>query len=166
MIEDKKTQIITTKKKVKEDIKKLYFNNKNKSYALINIDNNILNSIIEGFKILPTNFLIIWKWIDSENIKFIENISDDLLLWIDFLITDNSTENIKKYTQNWICPIINSNHKLKELFSDFVAIDWIWNSFKYIDWNIWSMFYSLSRYLENYNFPYDNKNLVKNILLT
>jgi len=167
MSEDKNTKIITTKKKVKEEIKKIYFNNKNKVYWIINLSSKIdLQNLIFWLKILSVNFIILWVWNDENNIKFIKNLDDNLLEWLDFIITDDVLENIKKYTKKWICPIINSNHKLKELFNDFIPIEWIWNSYSYIDWNIWSIFYSLSRYLENYNFPYDNKNLIKNILLT
>jgi glycogen synthase len=30
--------------------------------------------------------------------------------------------------------------------------------------NKWEIFYALTKYLENYKFPYDNRNLVKNVL--
>jgi hypothetical protein len=38
------------------------------------------------------------------------------------------------------------------------------NSFYYEESNHWSIFYSIVRYMENYKFPFDNKNLIKNVL--
>ncbi len=166
-----KESIISAKKKTKENIKEIFFKeSKNKIYWIIKLKNiDKLDELLNWLEILPCNFIIIWKDIKTQNIVWIESIDklEELLyMWFDFVICDNSEKELKKFTSNWICPIINKNNMFKNYFSDFDAMSWRWNSFSYLDWNIWSIFYNISIYLENYKFPYDNKNLIKNILLT
>ena len=39
-----------------------------------------------------------------------------------------------------------------------------WNAYFYDESNKWSIFSSIVKYMENYTFPFDNKNLVKNVV--
>lgn len=149
---------------------KFWFLKKNKCIWLIKLnDKNLIIELRDAFVNLPVNFVIEIDWL-SENEQLWKNIiatwrlSDENLLWFDFLICDNNISWLKKYLEKWITPIISVNNPLKSILQDFDAMKNIWNSFLYEKENKWLIFQALIRYLENYKFPFDNKNLVKNIL--
>jgi len=164
------TTIISEKKKNSTLLKKQFnFWNKNKPiwYVCLN-DKNNLEFLLEWFFSLPCNFIIksdtpldISKY---ENIRITKNIQKDLMIGFDFLLCDNNEEWLKDYFKNWIVPIIPDNNYLSSILEEFNPIKNTWNSFVYKEWNNWSAFYALVRYLENYNFPFDNINLIKNVL--
>ena len=122
----------------------------------------------EWFSHLPINILFVndidlnsdLKW----NISFTNNLDKDLSLWFDFILVDNDFEWLNHYLSNWICPIIPKNNHLSSILKEFDPIKTKWNSYLYDDNNKWSIYYAVIRYLENYKFPQDNKNLVRNII--
>ena len=117
---------------------------------------------------LPVAFIIEMENIETEklwkNIVATSKVPESYLVWLDFVICDKDISSLKKYLENWITPIISQNNPLKSILKEFNPIKNEWNSFIYENENKWSIFYSLVRYLENYKFPFDNKNLVKNVL--
>ena len=83
---------------------------------------------------------------------------------VDFILTDNDFEELKEYLSLWIAPILPTNNYLWSLLAEFDPLKSEWNCYLYEEFNVWSMYYSTVRYLENFKFPYDNRNLVKNIV--
>lgn len=162
--------IFNEKKENKLKLKEKYsLLKKNNILWLIKIsDKNLIKDLRDAFLILPVNFIIEIEDIETENlgknIVATWKINDSLLLGFDFLICDNNISWLKKYLEKWITPIISVNNPLKSILQDFDAMKNIWNSFLYEKENKWLIFQALIRYLENYKFPFDNKNLVKNIL--
>jgi hypothetical protein len=65
-----------------------------------------------------------------------------------------------KYIKKWITPIVLKNKE----FIEFNPLKNEWNAFFYETLDKWSIFYTIVRYMENYKFPFDNKNLVTNLL--
>jgi hypothetical protein len=66
--------------------------------------------------------------------------------------------------QAWIVPIISSKNPLNSILKEFNPMRNEWNSYLFEQDDRWAIFYALVRYLENFKFPFDNKNLVKNVL--
>jgi len=160
--------IFAEKRKYSKLIKDFYwFKNKNKPNWLVIIDDfEKVKALTVWLSILPCDFVIKWEFDENkyENIYFSNSIKKDILKWYDFILTDNNIDWLKDYLNNYITPILPINNYLSQLFTEFNPINNVWNSYLYQDGNIWSMFYALVRYLENYKFPYDNRNLVKNLL--
>lgn len=146
-----------------------YFNNSNNKIVwLVYLDDEkMIKSILDGFFVLPANFVIKTN-IDfdekNENIVFLKDIKKDLLVWFDFIVCDNNLDSLKDYLKKWIVPIIPENNYMHSILSEFDPIKVEWNSYLYKEGNNFSLYYALVRFLENYKFPYDHRNLVKNIL--
>ena len=68
------------------------------------------------------------------------------------------------YIEKWITPIVLRKNNISTNLTEFNPLQNEWNSFFYEELNKWSIFYSIVRYMENFKFPFDNKNLVKNVL--
>lgn len=159
--------IFTIKNKYSKTLKDCFnFKNKNKPTWLIilNDDQNI-DFLLEGLEILSCDFVIkTQKEIEKKlNIISSKDIKKDLLLWFDFVVWDNDIENLQEYFKSWITPIVPQNNYLSSILKEFDPISSEWNSFVYTNNNKWSIYYAIIRYLENYKFPYDNRNLIKNI---
>lgn len=125
-------------------------------------DKKILKKLLKGFWELKTNFIVVTSEsfdVDKSNIVF---ISDNKFLdsGADFIICDDSMECVSGCLEKAITPItIEGNTVL----SQFDPMKNQGNSYLYDSVNEWSIFATLIRYLENYKFSFDNKNLVKNI---
>lgn len=160
--------ILRDKKNYANILKNHYFpTSKNKIHALITLsDQKIIDSFIEGLKILPVNFVILSDTLElnAENIVCVKSPKQDLLSGFDCILADGNFEGLNTYFTQGITPIVPENHYLKSILSEFEPIDGVGNSFFYQENNVWSMYYALIRYVENYKFPYDNRNLVKNVL--
>lgn len=148
---------------------KYWFLKKDKSIWLVKLsDKNLIKELRDAFINLPSSFIIEIENIETEklgkNIVATWKIPENYLIGFDFIICDKNISSLKKYLERWITPIISKNNPLKSILKDFDAMKNQWNSFIYEFENKWWIFYSLVRYLENYKFPFDNKNLVKNIL--
>jgi hypothetical protein len=140
---------------------------KNKINVLVAIqDKEKLDLFIQGLEQLPINALILGdvEKLAENNIGFTLKPKQDLLLGFDCIVTDNHLEGIQSYFAHAITPIVPNNHYLKTILSEFDPLDAVGNSFFYQEDNVWSMYYALIRYMENYKFPYDNRNLIKNVI--
>lgn len=166
----KLNNIFSDKKISNEKIKKIiWIPIKYKPLWLVILKNReITEKLIEWLKVLCAWFVIYIENTENKNISdnlFITKKIDNFdLLWYDFIICDNEILNINKYLENWVIPIIIKDSYLNSIFQEFNPMKNDWNAFLYEELNEWQIFYALVRYLENYKFPFDNKNLVENVL--
>lgn len=142
---------------------------KYKALGLIKISNKaIIKDLRDGLIMLPSCFVIEIEWVETEklwkNIVATSNIPDSDLIWFDFVVCDDDVENLNKFLELWIAPIISETNTLHSIFKEFNPVKNEWNSYIFQTLDKWSIFYSIVRYLENYKFSFDNKNLVKNVL--
>ena len=162
------SEIIQKKREKKDSLKQEYkLPKKFKPLGIIDLQNEDLTwKLIEWLSHLPVNFIVIWKNNDSSKYNNIVNendLSGEKLFWIDFIIW-NWDENIKKYFKYGIAPVILSTSECGKTLSEYDPIQNEWDSYQYDKSNEWDIFYALVRYLENYKFPMDNRNIVKNII--
>lgn len=163
------SELLEDKRKNSSILRSNYFSQtKNKSVWIIDLkDNEITENLLNWLKVLPSNFIIISEKNNEENIEknivFIKKVPKDIESWIDFIVTDNNLENLKSYLALWICPILPEDNYLSTILEEFNPVKVIWNSYIYKKQNEWEIFYAIVKYLENYKFPYDNRNLVKNL---
>lgn len=163
------SELLEDKRKNSSILRSNYFSlTKNKSVWIIDLkDNEITENLLNWLKVLPSNFIIISDKNNEENIEknivFIKKIPKDIESWIDFIVTDNNLENLKSYLALWICPILPEDNYLSTILEEFNPVKVTWNSYIYKKENQWEIFYAIVKYLENYKFPYDNRNLVKNL---
>lgn len=170
--------IFAIKRKSFNILKQKYFQNSNfKTIWILKISNNDwVDFLIEWLKILPSNFIILKEnneeitnnenlnqEIENTNFIFIDKLSEEIILWSDFVILDNNEWSINNFMTNWTTPILPSNNYLGSLLKEFNPLENEWNAFFYQENNNWSLYYALVRYLENFKFPMDNRNLVKNV---
>lgn len=164
--------ILKEKKEKNIQLKKdFWLVQKNKPLGLIKISDKILiKELRDGLVVLPIWFIIEIDWIETEklwkNIIATSKINEKDLIWFDFVVCDDEVENLNKYLEKWITPIVSNTSPLISIFNDFNPVKSEWNSFQFASVEKWSIFYSLARYLENFKFSYDNRNLVKNVLAT
>ena len=161
------SEILKEKKQISDNIKNLYsLPKKNKSIWLIKLKNtDLLKPLIDGLKYLPSNFIIESNSINEEeynNIKFSNN-TNKLRIGFDFLVCDEEIEELNDYLSKWIVPIIINTSHLSSILKEFNPIKNEWNSYLFKENNQYDIYYAIIRYLENYKFPFDNKNLVKNV---
>ncbi|PID86240.1 hypothetical protein CSB08_01450 [Candidatus Gracilibacteria bacterium] len=163
------SQLLKEKKLNSRLIKENYnFLKKNKALGIILIsDINVLEQLLVGCRALPVNFVVYTKNnfdIDANNIVFSE--SDEINSGFDFIVTDNNVVGIDNYLKKGIVPIIPEKNYMRSILKEFNPMKNEGNSFFYDNSDAWSIFYSIVRYLENYKFSFDNKNLVKNVFNT
>lgn len=131
-------------------------------------DNDLTNSLIKGLKILPTGFVVYSEWAKTEilsnNVVITWSLNDSVLSWFDFVVCDDEIENIDMYIEKWITPIVLWKNNISTILTEFNPLKNEWNAFFYENLEKWSIFYAIIRYMENFKFPFDNKNLVKNVL--
>jgi len=161
------SEILREKKQVSDNIKNLYtMPKKNKSIWLIKIENiSILEKLQEWLRYLPANFIIESNNTsikEYDNIKSSNNISK-LKSGFDFIVCDENIENLNDYFSLWIVPIIINTSHISAILSEFNPLKNEWNSYLFKEENEYDIYYAIIRYLENFKFPFDNKNLVKNI---
>jgi len=159
--------ILKTKKQKKDSLLNTFnFSDKNKALGLIVLNNNLVNDVLlfDALKILPANFIIVSNnSIESEkNIIFTKYTIIDW--WFDFIVCDKCEENIMKFLNDGVVPIIFKNHHITSLLSEFNAKKVEGNSFIFENNALCDIYYAMIRFLENYKFPYDHKSLVKNVL--
>lgn len=160
--------LISTKNKYSKVIKEFYkFQTKNKPLGLIKLtDTSMIDALLDGLEVLLCDFVIEieQEYENRKNIIFTKNIPSDMLVGFDFVVGDSETSKVGEYVKLWITPILSSHHHLSSLIRDFDPLQNEGNGYIYLAGNYWSIFIQLVRYLENYKFPYDNKNLVLNVL--
>lgn len=162
--------ILNQKKEFNLKLKEKYwFLKKDKAIWLVKLnDRNLIIELRDAFLTLPVCFIIEMENIETEklwkNIVATSKIPENYLVWLDFMIIDKDIVWLKKYLEKWITPIISKENPLQSILMEFNPMKNEWNSYIYEFENKWWIFHSLARYLENYRFPQDNKNLIKNIL--
>lgn len=160
-------QILKNKKEVSNNLKTdFWLPKKNKALALIKLTNKtLLKKLYFGLANLPIDFVVIWdfwkEWIDEnfKNIYITKEIDNKYLIWFDACIFDDNITDIHWYNTNAIIPILPEKNHLSALMKEFNPM----KSYLYSQNNEWSIFHSITRYLENYKITFDNKNLVKNV---
>lgn len=164
------TTIFSDKNLNSEKIKKIHgVMLKCKPLWLIKLsDITLTTQLVEWLKTLQAWFVVYSENMDetkiSNNVVIVNKIEHSILLGFDFIICDNEIEQLKNYLDKWVVPIIIRNNYLSSILKEFNPIKNEWNSFYYDELNVWNIFYATVRYLENYKFPFDNKNLVNNLL--
>lgn len=160
--------IYSEKKKYSKALKDFFkFQTKNKATWLIVVEKSEdIDFLLDGLEILSCDFVVkTEKQLQSKtNVVSTQEVKKDLMMWFDFVLTDNHLNSLQEFFQNGIIPIIPENNHLSSILREFDPLSSEGNSYLYKDENKWSMYYALIRYLENYKFPYDNRNLVKNII--
>jgi hypothetical protein len=162
---------ILKQKKEKNSLLKKRFSlpTKLKSLWLVKISDKILiKGLRDGLIVLPAGFILEIEWIKDEklweNVVATWKIKSDELIGFDFIVCDDTIENLNKYFKLWIVPIVGANNTLKSVLSEFNPMKNEWNAYIFQENEKWNIFYAITRYLENSKFPFDNKNLTKNII--
>ena len=162
--------ILKEKKWKRDQIKnKFSLPPKTKAIWLVKISNkSLIKDLRDTFLVLPACFIIEVEWAENEklgeNIIATSKIEPKSLVWFDFIVCDEDIKNMNKYFELWITPIISTKNPLNSILQEFNPIKNEWNAYLFENTEKWNIFYAIVRYLENYKFPFDNKNLVKNVL--
>lgn len=143
---------------------------KHKAIWLIKITNkSLLQKLYFWLANLDINFVVIWdfwkEWIDEQfkNIYITKDIDNKKIKSFDFCVFDSDVTDLTIYNENAIVPILPEDNHLSSIMKEYKPMKNEWNSYLYADYNEWSIFHAIARYLENYKITFDNKNLVKNI---
>lgn len=161
--------VFVVKKDVQTAIKnKFMFPRDNKFTGLIHLsDTQVLSHLIEGLRFLPVNFVVVSSQaisVSDSNIAVVKKIDAGHIPGLDFIVCDNECEELGNYLKNGVVPIVIKDNYLSSLLSEFNPMKNEGNSFLYEKYNEWTIFHALSRYMENAKFPFDHRNLVKNVL--
>lgn len=161
------SKLLDEKRKASRLIKDKYgFLIKIKPVWFINLaDEEKVKALTPALEVLPCNFVIAAEG-DSEakNIAFDNNITADFEIWFDFVVWDENFEDYKNLFSKWVAPILPQDCSKLESLEEFNPLDTSWVCYKYMGETHYHIFYTLVKYLENYKFPYDNRNLIKNII--
>lgn len=161
---------LAEKRAINTELKKNYWLfQKFKPLGLIKLSNKELTQeLIEGLKVLSAAFVVVVEDATeqqiSQNVFITQNVDNSTLSWFDFVVSDNDISQISDYTSAGVTPIINKDNHLNTILKEFNPLKNEGNSFYYDEINHWAIFYTIVRYMENYKFPFDNKNLIKNVL--
>ncbi len=162
------TEILIEKKRQTESIKnKFKLLKKNKILWIIVMDNKeLLWDLLKWLSVLPIDLIVLskeefWKY---DSMIYLNEVNDNLLFWIDFIVCDNCMWRLWDYLKKGIVPIVSKDNYLNNILNEFNPVKSEWNAFFYNEDNVWSIFYAIIRYIENHKFPYDNRNLVKNVI--
>lgn len=159
LVKEKKAASITL-------VNKYSFPKTNKALWVVKLsDKKVLKKLLKWMSTLKTNFIVVSNEsfdIKSNNIQYTSG--DDFLdTGLDFIICDHEIGGICDCFSKGIAPIVIKNSPMDSLLSQFDPMKNEWNAYIYDELNEWCIFTTLIRYLENYKFTFDNKNLVKNI---
>lgn len=164
------TGILAEKRSKNNEIKETFgLLKKCKPLGLIKIsDKSVSDELIEGLKVLSWGFVIVHESFPEKligkNIFTVSKIDDSLIAGFDFVVWDENIWSLGEFSSKGVTPIMLRENHLGNILQEFNPLKNEGNSFFYDDITSWSVFYSIVRYLENYKFPFDNKNLVKNVL--
>ncbi len=162
------TKLFALKKDTKEALKqKLGLPKKNVALGYIIIeDQDTKKSLLDAIAHLDAHFICIWQGSEgsSKNVVCVESIDEADLTGCDFFLSDDSIDSLSSFIQKWVTPVVSKNCNIGSLLTQFNPVKSEWNAFLYTDVNIWNLFGSVVRYLENYRFVYDNKALVGNVV--
>jgi len=161
--------LISSKTEARDELKTKH-NLPRRSKILIGIKlwkTSVSKEFISGLSILPANFIVFSEKkieLDEKNIRIQDSESLCDMNGFDAFISECSDIKIEKLMEAGVVPIVNSGNYLWKILSEFHPWRAEGNSYLFESWSHWSAYYALIRYLENHKFPYDNRNLVKNVL--
>lgn len=161
---------ILAQKTLKRDEYKSKFSLPRRSKILIALhftDDTISNQIIDGLETLPANFIIFGKNIEKKEFKNVtyQNSQEDFdMTGVDAILCNCHEAKLVEIMKQWVVPIVNENNYLGKILTEFHPGRAEGNAYLYQKDSSWSAYYALVRYLENHKFPYDNRNLVKNVV--
>jgi len=160
--------LLSQKKEIGELIKnELTFPKKHKSNGVIYLrDISLVEELEAGLSELPANFVIVHeehRQTEHKNIVYVSALKEEYEIGMDFIVCDNERSSLDAYFKKGIVPIVPEKNYMGSLLQEFNPVKNEGNSFFYTNETSWNVFYAIVRYLENHKFPYDNKNLVKNI---
>lgn len=149
---------------------KMKYNLPKRSKILIGIhlnDEKYTKKILKWLACLPANFIVFSDEsteVDAKNIVIIPKSSSIDMLWVDALVCNCENMKVENTMKVGVVPIINEYNYLGKILSEFHPGRWEGNAYLFWQEGYWDIYYALVRYLENYKFPYDNRNLVKNVV--
>lgn len=157
-------------KEEKRDELKVRFDLPRRSKILIAVhftEKEISRQLLDGFAVLPANFIVFGSDVeqhDGKNICFQKSHESFDMTWIDAILWDCNDIKLEKVMQMGVTPLINDKNYLGSILQEFSPWRGEGNAYLYEKGSMWSAYYALIRYLENHKFPYDNRNLVKNVV--
>ncbi len=160
---------LLAKKTENRDILKNKYKLPKRSKILVGVhfsNNKITKKILEGLEVLPANFIVFGMDITespAKNICFEKKYSDISMQWIDAMLCSCDDIKLEKIMEEWVVPLVNEKNYLGKILQEFHPGRAEGNAYLYQKDSYWSAYYALTRYLENHKFPYDNRNLVKNV---
>ena len=129
-------------------------------------ESDMTDEVIKGLSILPANFIIFWKDIkevEGKNLTYKKSHENFDMQWVDAIICNCNDISLESVMKKWVVPIVNEKNYLGKILQEFHPGRAEGNAYLYEDNSSWSAYYALVRYLENHKFPYDNRNLIKNV---
>ena len=163
------TDILSQKTTGREKLKDTY-NLPKRSKILIVVyfsDEKISKKLLKWLEVLPANFIVCWnidKTIEAKNIAYESDYESFDMTSIDAILCDCENLKLEKLMEVGVVPLVNDNNYLGKILQEFHPGRAEGNAYLYEKWSYWSAYYALIRYLENHKFPYDNRNLVKNVV--
>ncbi len=161
---------ILSQKTTHRDKLKTHFNLPKRSKVLIGVyfsEEKITAKLIKWLSVLPANFVIFWedpKNLDIKNIAFEKSHESFDMTGVDAVLCDCDDLKLEKLMEVGVVPLVNENNYLWKILQEFHPGRAEGNAYLYEKWSHWAAYYALIRYLENHKFPYDNRNLVKNVV--
>ena len=163
------SEMLTSKADAREKIKAQYnLPKRSKILVAVSFSNTSMTDfLLAWLEVLPVNFIVFWTGINkinAKNIVYSDSKENFDMLWIDALLWNCENIILEKKMRLWVVPIMNAKNYLWKILSEFNPARGEWNSYLYEDNSSWSAYYALIRYIENHNFPFDNRNLIKNVI--
>ena len=160
-------KIISDKSEIKKQLlQTLWVKGKPRALGLVCNDLHVDDDFITGLAECNADFVFTaWEEMLGNNIRTVNSdVIAGKIEGFDFFLCSGESEWLQDFLEKGVVPIIHKKNTLSSLLKDFNPIKWEGNAFLYEENNKWSVYAALVKYLENYKFPYDNKNLVKNIM--
>lgn len=147
------------------DALKAKFSLAKRSKIIVLIENfdGSFTDMIQGLSYLPADFIVLGKWETQKNVVMQQDQTDIDMQWIDAIITQDEDTKLEELMKIWVVPITRENNYLWKVLQEFNPGRAEGNAYLFEESSSWSAYYALVRYLENHKFPYDNRNLVKNV---
>ena len=161
---------ILSQKNDSRDILKTKYNLPKRSKVLVAIhfsEEKLTHKVLKWLSILPANFIVFTEAkeeIEAKNIAFVKDHTSFDMSGIDAILCDCDDIKLEKLMEVWVVPLVNERNYLWKILQEYHPGRAEGNAYLYEKWSHWSAYYALIRYLENHKFPYDNRNLVKNVV--
>lgn len=129
-------------------------------------EEKITKKLLDGLTILPANFIVFGedeKNDGEKNIAFEQSHNGFDMTGLDAMLCSCDDIKLENIMEVGVVPIVNEKNYLGKILSEFHPWRAEGNAYLYEKHSFWSAYYALARYLENHKFPYDNRNLVKNV---